>query len=138
MMTAYTPAEREFAAADKAEKTAAIKSARDRLIHMEALIEASINHDPPQFAPPMAADLRAQFAHFASDLDRVIDLLAHERDEFADLNARMSWLSGQVKHLEAARDEANERVTKHYNEKIAAERELHAMRLRESADADCE
>lgn len=139
MIPAYTPAEREFALADRAEKTSAIKRAREAMIKMEELLESTINLEPRRFEPSQAAYLRNQFRLLGDAIDSTVNLLTEERDEFADLNGRLAWLNKRVDDLTKGRDSAQERAARLYNEKMTAERELHQLRMKEAENvADCD
>lgn len=136
----YTQAEREYAQADRAEKTQAISAARVAMIEMEALIEGVINRDPPPFTPQDAHSIRDEFKELSYAIDKTVDLLAQDRDEFSELNTRVAFLVRRVDELTKARDDAQSKVTEHFNAKLVAERELQRLRLRDEGievEPDC-
>lgn len=107
-------AERQFSEIDRKKKTEAIKEARQGLLGIESLIESSINDDPPRFSPTEAKDLRNRFSFMKEKLERVLDMLAEERDEFEQLCFHLRKLTDDAVASKRVAKEAQEKSTLWY------------------------
>lgn len=95
----YTEAVRVRSKDGERAKSEAIRAVRVSSGAVEQMIEGFIDRDPVALSPAQAGSVRATWFAFLEEFERVVGMLAEERDELKDMDDRLFRANAEVVRL---------------------------------------